>query len=285
MAQVPVIAFERVSLWVEGHQFLDRADLTVEQGEALVVAGLPGCGKSFVLRLALGLPGMAPGEAVRLDGRVLVNGASVADMTATELRAWRCQAGAIMRNGGLIENMDIRHNVGLPLDYHCRQHLAPEAIDDRCRRLLADLGLGAFDVAGLRPVSLNREQRQYVALARALVAEPTALLMDDPAAGLSPASADRLVHHCLRYAPDFGHPNTGTPVTRVVTTNDLSRYLAHGSRFAMLCEGRLVDLGNGAATASCTDPRVQELLAGDRRAEVFLEPGGAVAAPLPVGDA
>lgn len=285
MSGVPVIAFERVSLWVEEHQFLDRADLTVARGEALVVAGLPGCGKSFIPRLVLGLPGMGMGESVRLEGRVLVNGASVADMSTVELRQWRCQVGAVMRSGGLIENMDIRHNIGLPLDYHCRERLEASAIDARCRLLLADMGLSELDVTGLRPVSLNREQRLYVALARALVAEPSLLLMDDPATGLSPASVDRIVDYCLRYTPDFGDRQDGDRQpgeregTRVVTTNDLSRYLAHGSRFVMLSEGRLVNLGDGAATAACGDARVQELLVRDPAAEAALAPGTAGQVP------
>lgn len=260
----PFISFEQVSLWVEGHQYLDRADLQVERGETLVVAGLPGCGKSFVLRLVLGLPGMGLGEAVHVDGRVAVEGHSITEMTPPELRQWRCRTGALLRGGALIENMDIRHNIGLPLDYHCRERLAPETIDARCRLMLADMGLSQLHDSGLRPVSLNREQRLYVALARALVAEPEVLLMDAPATGLSPASAERIVEFCLDYAPQFAGRCAGNgPVTRLLTTNDMSRYLARGSRFAMLCEGRLIDLGDSSEVATCSDDRVRELLTPD----------------------
>ncbi|MFC1525259.1 ATP-binding cassette domain-containing protein [Candidatus Latescibacterota bacterium] len=255
----PLIRFDHVSLRVDGRTFLRQVSLSVQEGETLVVAGLPGCGKSFILRLILGLPGTGLSDSVAVEGQVLAEGESVLDMPAPVLQQWRCRTSSVMRGGGLIENMDVRRNILLPLLYHCRDFMEPAEIDARCDRLLDELGIGELDVRGLRPVSLNREQRVYVSLARALIVEPRVLLMDDPVEGLSPERARRLKSFCLEYSSSASSPGRG-PVTRVVTTNDLSRYLDHGNRFAVLSGGCLEDIGDRAAAQTSTDERVQELM-------------------------
>jgi ABC-type transporter Mla maintaining outer membrane lipid asymmetry ATPase subunit MlaF len=261
----PVIIFDKVSLYVEGRRFLDRADLVVSEGESLVVAGPPGCGKSFVLRLVLGLPGMAR-DSVRVEGDVIVDGHSIFAETLPAVQRLRSHMGSVLSGGGLIENMDVRKNITLPLNYHCRNIMGAGEIDARCDAILGDMGMEDLALPGRRPVSLNRMERMYVALARALVNQPDILLVDEPTMGISPAAAERLARFCFYYRPEFSSTPkaveevSSRPMTRVVTTVDLKRYLDFGLRFAVLVDGKIEELGDREAVLGSGDPKVRELL-------------------------
>ena len=265
----PLVEFRDVTLEVDGQLYLRRANLEVYRGESLVVAGLPGSGKSFVIRLMLGLPGLASASRVQFDGEVWVDGRDLTALSTSELQQLRARIGTVLRGGGLIENMDVRRNITLPLTYHHRKAMGGAEIDGRCELLLADLGIAHLSRPGLRPVGLNREERAYVALARALANEPFLLLLDDPAAGLSPGRAARLSESCLGYYPRFPtHPAplpvTGQPLTRVVTTSDLSRYLEWGDRFAVLWQQQLHVVGGRDEVALSAERQVRELLSPER---------------------
>jgi len=247
----PLIVFDRVSLWVQDRRFLHEVELSVREGETLVVASPPGSGKSFFLRLALGLPGMQRTDEVRYQGDVTAAGTSLLEGDSGFLQQWRRQVGSVLRGGGLIDNMDVRRNITLPLYYHFTDIMSEAQIEARCSTLMADLGIEPLDQPGRRPVSLNVEQRIYVALARALINEPCLLLLDDPAAGLGSEATERLMPF-LFHRPDFEdgisvHDRTGQPVTRLITTTDLATYLEQGDRFAVLFDQELRVLGDRQA--------------------------------------
>ncbi|MBN98212.1 MAG: hypothetical protein CME16_03015, partial [Gemmatimonadetes bacterium] len=119
----PQIVFDKLSLYVEGRCYLDQIELQLQEGQSLVIAGAPGSGKSFVLRLLLGMPGVSRSEVVEYEGEVLVEGVPILGVGPNRLQQLRMQMGSIMRGGGLIDNMDIRSNITLPLVYHFREHL------------------------------------------------------------------------------------------------------------------------------------------------------------------
>ena len=262
----PLIVFDRVSLTVDGRRFLDRTELTVPEGESLVVAGPPGCGKSFVLRLILGLPGMDR-DTFQVEGDVLVDGQSVFKSSPQWLQRFRRHVGSVLRGGGLIENMDIRRNIELPLNYHYRNVMDVGDIDARCTALVEDMGLGDVATPGRRPVTLNRQERMYTALARALINLPHLLLIDEPTAGLTPEAARRLARFCFYYRPEFSSRSpepieemVSRPMTRIVTAVDLDGLLDFGHRFAVLVDGQLEIVGSRDDVAGTSDPRVLELL-------------------------
>ena len=249
----PLVIFEQLSLWVGERCFLQEIDLVVEEGKTLVVAGEPGSGKSFFLRLALGLPGMGRADEVRYQGDVTVDGFSALEGEIGLLQQWRRQVGALLRSGGLIDNMDVRRNITLPLYYHFSDIMSPQQIEGRCSTLMAALDIEYLDQPGLRPTGLNSEERIYVALARALINEPCVLLADDPAAGLGPEATARLLPR-LFYRPEFEdgiavHQRTSHPVTRLITTTDIGDYLDKGDCFAVLEDRRLRMLGDREAVS------------------------------------
>lgn len=269
MSGKPVIVFDKVSLYVEGRRFLDRADLVVSEGESLVVAGAGGCGKSFVLRLVLGLPGMGR-ASVRVEGDVVVDGHSILAVPLPTLQRCRRNMGSVLSGGGLIENMDVRENIALPLNYHYRNVMSAVEIEARCDAILGDMELEELGLPGRRPVSLNRMERIYVALARALVNQPNILLIDEPTTGVSPAAGERLARFCFYYRPEFPsapaamEEMSGRPMTRIITTVELEPYLDFGHRFALLINGKIEEIGDREAVLGSADPNVRELLSRSR---------------------
>jgi|TARA_B100001964_G_scaffold241364_1_gene313611 ABC-type transporter Mla maintaining outer membrane lipid asymmetry ATPase subunit MlaF len=265
-SSAPLLQFRQVTLEVEGRRFLDGAELRVDAGESVIVAGTPGSGKSFVLRLLLGLPGIGDAQVV-LRGEVIVAGQSVFELGGNDLQVLRRRIGFVMQEGGLIENMDIRRNVTLPIQYHFRDMLSDGSLADRrCDQLLERFDISHLGSSGLRPVSLDHEQKIYVALARALVMDPFLLLLDDPMIGLSPDSAQRLCHHAFDSTSLFTDRlpgETTESLTHLLTTADLGGYLEHGDRFVLLDDGHLIDVGDRTAVETSDDPRLARVLKRD----------------------
>ena len=264
ISKSPQIVFDKLSLYLDGRCYLKQVDFQLHEGQTLVIAGAPGCGKSFVLRVLLGMPGVSRSEVVEYEGEVLVDGVSILGSNSTELQKMRMQTGFLMRGGGLIDNMDIRGNITLPLVYHFRELINIEDIYARCTTLLAAMGFEYLDQPGRRPVSLNSEELLYVALARALINTPRLLLLDDPLLGLSPGAAARLLDF-LFYHPEFGddinlHKNVSGAVTRLLATSNFNHYLKRGDLFAVLQNQSLMMVGDQEAILQSKDPYVQNLL-------------------------
>ena len=247
------IAMRDVALKMGDARLLHEVNLDLQAGETGVVIGETGSGKSSLLRLVLGLPGIQREDQVRIRGEVLVEGVSVFELSSGELQDLRRKIGLVKGDGGLIENMDVRRNVALPLAYHASA-MRGDQIESRCEAVLADLGIADLGRSGKRPVALNQEERAYVSLARARIVEPTILLADDPTLGLGVGASERLV----------GHLCGGGQMTRLITTSWLPPYIDRADRFYLLEDGRILPLGGVAELGACEYPWVRDELAGSR---------------------
>ena len=243
------IEFVDVSLEVEGRRFLDGVNWQVPAGQIVAVCGAAGSGKSFLLRLLQGLPGMQKEDQVRLWGDIIVDGESVFDLDEGPLRQLRRRMGVVMREGGLIDNMDIWHNITLPLVYHDGGELGSERIEARCQEVTARLGIGHLLQPGLRPVALNREEKLLVALARAQVVAPNLLLADDPINGLSEAVARRFVSQFCRCPAGR--------CTRVIGASRLGPLMESVEHFLLIEAGKVLELGDAEAVRRSQHPWVR----------------------------
>ena len=248
------IALRDVSLSLGGERILDGANLALPVGATGVVMGETGCGKSSLLRLLLGLPGYQREDRAEIGGIVEVRAASIFDLGPGDLQAMRRSMGLIKGTGGLIENMDIRRNIGLALAYGT-SGLRVDQVAARCQAVLEDLGIEHLAQPGLRPVALNLEERVYAELARTRVAEVDILLADDPTIGLGVGASQRFVDRLCE----------GAEQTRLIATTWLQPYLERADVFYLLADGRITLLGDADALAACDHPWVRAELAGGRR--------------------
>ena len=153
---------------------IDRIDLRVAPGELVALLGPSGCGKSTLLRILSGL--IQPDR-----GTVSLAGASPATARAAQGIGWLAQ------DDGLLPWLTVAENVGLPGRVGRRRAAVQEGA---VQTMLRQVGLG--ESARQYPHELSGGMRQRAALARALVAEPELLFLDEPFASLDEITRERL---------------------------------------------------------------------------------------------
>lgn len=208
-----------------GRVLLDLPVLDVAPGEALAVVGPSGAGKSTLL---FALAGLAAG----VEGRILWGDDDLAAMPPAGRTAFRRgRLGLVFQDHLLFEELDAAANAALARAWAPASERA--GIAARAASLLGALGLpdGPRDVAGF-----SGGERQRVAVARALAADPGAVLADEPTASLDRASAAGLAETLVALARDRGR-------TLIVATHD-EALMARASRVLHLDGGR--PRGDGA---------------------------------------
>lgn len=251
---------------------LDDISLDLSAGAALGVVGPAGSGKSTLAR-CVSLQERPDAGVVRLDGL------NTATLDTRRLRATRRQIGFVTGETQLFKQRTAAGNIALPLEQ--------SGVDGPTRRArvgrLLDL-IGMTDKAAAYPDDLTDGQRRRIAVARALVGEPSVLLADDPTASLDADGTAGVLAVLDRARAELG-------VTLLVATQDTGVVRRICDDVALLEAGRLVEHGN--LFDLLRDPAsqaVRELLPSidgnasvkqDRVADIVLIGFAAVGAMLP----
>jgi phospholipid/cholesterol/gamma-HCH transport system ATP-binding protein len=183
------LATESLSVRFGEKPALDRATLRFPAGARVYVGGHAGSGKTTLLKALAGLQRPSGGE-VFWEDRIAVSA-----LGPEALAAGQARLGMVFQSDALFDSMSVLENVLLPLR---RRGVPPAEAERRARAALEDVGLGA--AAATRPEHLSGGMKKRAGLARALVAEPEALLCDDPLAGLDPATAAQVCELLSRFA-------------------------------------------------------------------------------------
>ena len=214
------------------NSFILEVDLTMAVGETIAILGPNGAGKTTLLRLVAGLERLESGS-LRLAGRTVDDGASAA-------APHRRPIGWVPQDRLVFDHLTVAANVGF----------SPRATPERTAALT-----DALDLTGLvnRPVGeCSGGQAQRVAVARALAADPTVLLLDEPSAALDVESR-HLIHRAL--AAD------GKPATLLVT-HDPVEAATLADRIVILEDGRVTQEGTPAEIRVRPDTRYAASLTG-----------------------
>ena len=199
------------------------SDITTrfEDGEFIALLGPSGCGKTTLLRLLAGFEMPSAGQ-IGIGRRTMADAGSGA-MVPPERR----NIGFVFQSYALWPHMSVRRNIAYPLEI---RRLARAQIAEQTEAALAATGLGAY--ADRMPSELSGGQRQRVALARCLVSDPDAVLLDEPLANLDVA----LRASMQGVFTDF-HRRTGA--TMVYVTHDQAEAMAMADRIAVLDRGTI----------------------------------------------
>jgi len=226
-----------------------HADLSLEvrRAEIFALVGGSGSGKSTLLREMILLHRPDSGSI-----RVLGTDLEAADAAAAQALRLRC--GVMFQHGGLFASLDVLENVGLPLREHTR--LGDALIDGIAGAKLALSGLPA-QAAVQRPAELSGGMLKRASLARALALDPELLFLDEPTAGLDPASADGVDELVLNLRKLFG-------LTIVMITHDLDLLWQVADRVAVLADGRVQGVGSMIELAAMDLPAVRPYFEGPR---------------------
>jgi osmoprotectant transport system ATP-binding protein len=210
-----LVDFRNVSYSVSGKSILKDFNLSLEKGETVVLLGRSGSGKTTALKLVNGL-------IFPTSGEVLVEGKSTTQWDPVQLKR---QIGYVIQEAGLFPHFTVQQNIGIV------PRLAgwpPEKIAARVDEILNQVGLPPQEFAARYPRSLSGGQRQRVGVARALAANPTLILLDEPFGALDPVT--RL---------DLQRQFSDLRETSLFVTHDLREALFLGTRIALLAGGRL----------------------------------------------
>ena len=163
---------------------LTGINLTINKGDYVSISGPSGCGKSTLLSL-LGLLDMPT------SGQYFIEGEDVSQLSLDQAaEARNSKIGFIFQSFNLIDELSVFDNVALPLRYHSDKP-NPQTIKARVNECLAQVSM--THRTGHKPNQLSGGQQQRIAIARALVANPAILLVDEPTGNLDSKSGDQVM--------------------------------------------------------------------------------------------
>jgi phospholipid/cholesterol/gamma-HCH transport system ATP-binding protein len=227
---------------------LQGVNLNIEKGETLVIIGRSGCGKSVLIKHIVGL--LQPDS-----GYVKVEGKNVSELAAKELYELRKNFGFLFQGAALFDSMTVEENVSLPL-VESKNGFAKNIILEIVEDKLALVGLEG--ILNLKPSELSGGMKKRVALARALVTDPSYILYDEPTTGLDPIMSDSIDSLIKDLAYKLN-------VTSVVVTHDMYSVKNVADRVAMMNEGIIYFTGKPEELLNSTDKVIQDFI---RRTEV-----------------
>ena len=222
------VRLEHVSKAFGALRVLDDVSLELPAGEATVVLGRSGTGKSVLLKHIVGL--LHPDA-----GHVFLGDQDITALTPAALALARRQIGFLFQNAALFDSITVGDNVAFPLRRHTR---LPEAeIRARVEEKLAAVGLA--DAVARMPAALSGGMRKRAGLARAMALDPSVLLVDEPSAGLDPVTSEEIDDLLVRVKRERG-------TTLVVVTHNIPSARRIGDTLLFLHEGRVLARGTAA---------------------------------------
>ncbi|MBY5556375.1 sn-glycerol-3-phosphate ABC transporter ATP-binding protein UgpC [Rhizobium leguminosarum] len=214
------IVFDQISKsYGDGYAAIRNLDMTIRDGEFLVLVGPSGCGKSTALRMIAGLEEIT-------NGRLTINGAIVNDLAPRDR-----DIAMVFQSYALYPHLTVAENIGFGL----RVRGLDKADIARKVQETAKL-LELEDYLARKPAQLSGGQRQRVAMGRALARSPQAFLMDEPLSNLDARLRGQMRAEIARMQKMSG-------VTTVYVTHDQVEAMTMGDRVAVMKSGVLQQLG------------------------------------------
>jgi phosphonate transport system ATP-binding protein len=225
-----------VKRYPTGDHALRGVDLTVPDGQVMALIGPSGAGKSTLIRCINRL--VEP-----TAGRVDLDGEDLTRLGPRALRRARRQIGMIFQEFALVERLSVMENVlsgrlGYVGFWRSALRRYPPTDIDRAFDLLDRVGLAGFE--DKRADALSGGQRQRVGIARALMQEPTLLLVDEPTASLDPKTSRQIMRLITELALE-------RRVAAIINIHDVALAKRFVPRIVGLREGTLVFDGAPAA--------------------------------------
>jgi phospholipid/cholesterol/gamma-HCH transport system ATP-binding protein len=238
----PYIAFENVSKSFGSLHVLKDINFHVMPGETLCILGRSGVGKSVSLQLIMGF--------LRPDsGRILVAGEDITQFTEQQMQMVRRKVTMVFQNGALFDSLTVGENVAFPLREG--RGLSEDQIQQIVRGLLEMVSVA--EMIDLLPSDLSTGTKRSVAIARALAAEPEAVLYDEPTTMVDPLIA-RLLGNLIQKL------RSQLRLTSIVVTHDMRFAERLADRVLFLHQGRAEFFGTMEEMKSSSDEVLRQFL-------------------------
>ena len=241
----PYISFNHVDKSFGDFVVLKDVSFSVLPGETLCILGRSGVGKSVSLQMLLGF--LKPDS-----GRIMVAGEDICGFTERELQAIRRKVTMVFQNGALFDSISVGENVAFPMRE--RGDMAEDQILQVVKGLLEMVGVAGME--NLLPSDLSTGMKRSVAIARALAAQPEAILYDEPTTMVDPLMAHLLGDLIERLKQQLH-------LTSIVVTHDMRLAKKLADRVVFLNAGKAIFFGTMEEMERSKDPVLQEFLEMD----------------------
>ena len=190
-----------------------------EQGKTNLIIGQSGSGKTVFLKCLLGL--FEPEQ-----GAISYSGKNYADLSGDERRDLRQDMGMVFQGSALFDSMTVEENVRFPLEMFTKKDM--EEMQERVNAVLQRVNLK--DAHKKYPSEISGGMQKRVAIARAIVMNPTYLFCDEPNSGLDPKTAILIDNLIQEITEEFN-------ITTVVNTHDMNSVMEIGQKIIFLKNG------------------------------------------------
>src|SRR5881296_965174 len=225
---------------------LDGISFGVEQGETFAILGPSGAGKTVTLTLAVGL--LNPDR-----GRIVVDGQDITEMSERELANVRRRVQLVFQSGALFDSLSVWENVAFPLSDSGR---TDGEIGKKVEEYLRLVEIE--ELADLMPSELSTGMKRAVAIARAVAAQPKAILYDEPTTMVDPLMSQTINNLIRKMQRQLG-------LTQMVVTHDIANCAEKvADHVALLDKGKFVFIGTIAELYADDHPVVKEFVEEDR---------------------
>lgn len=235
-----VIEIERLDKFYGPFQALTDINLTVAQGEVVVILGPSGSGKSTLIR-CINLLEPYQGGDIRVSGQRVETGSKLAGI--------RCEVGMVFQNFNLYPHLSVLANVALaPVRV---RRMSRRDAQERAQLLLEKVGMASH--ADKYPSQLSGGQQQRVAIARTMAMEPRVILFDEPTSALDPEMVGEVL--------DVMQNLARSGVTMIVVTHEMGFARKVADRVIFMETGRIVEQNDPHAFFTAPqEPRTQAFL-------------------------
>jgi multiple sugar transport system ATP-binding protein len=210
-----IVLKDVVKVFPNGVRAVDGVDLTIADGEFVVLVGPSGCGKTTLLRCIGGLEDVT-------DGAVFIGERDVTDVSPKDR-----DIAMVFQNYALYPHMTVRKNIAFGLKVRGTPRAEIAARIEEAAHLL-----GLEDLLDRRPLALSGGQRQRVAMGRAIARRPVVYLMDEPLSNLDAKLR-------VRVRADLAQLHAKLGVTTVYVTHDQVEAMTLGQRAAVMNKGKI----------------------------------------------
>lgn len=220
---------------------LDDFNLTLNEGENLVIMGKSGSGKSVMIKCLIGLE-------IPDSGSIEIMDQQINRLNREELDELRTEIGFLFQGSALYDSMSVRENLEFPLRRHTKKFGKLTDTTPLVMQALENVGLA--NAVNLMPSELSGGMKRRIALARTLILQPKIIIYDEPTTGLDPITAKEIIILMKSIQDKY---NTSS----IIITHDVDCARVISNRMILLIDGKNYAEGTFQELAASQDPKVK----------------------------